>query len=106
MALSKKALEAIRRMATEDKIATEISAAINAGANAQAVSVPVIGTTTNLPTSNVTLSTSDTYTDAAVKTAIDAGVNALRTASESRLDVIEAKIDAVITALKNASLMA
>ena len=106
MALSKKALEAVRRMATDDKTATEISAALDSGINPQAASVAVIGATSNLPTSNVTLSTSDTYTDAAVKTAIDAGVNALRTASESRLDVIEAKIDAVITALKAAGLMA
>jgi len=64
------------------------------------------------------LSTSDTYTDAAlnaifaeVETAFDlksdnADVETLRTEVEARLDDIEAKIDAILVSLKNAGLMA
>lgn len=100
MALSKKTKE-IMVVALANKVAgQELAAAVDSlHAVAAAASVAAIGTTTNLPTA--ALSTSDTYTDAAVNTAI----NAQRTAVEARLDVIEAKIDAVIAALKAASLM-
>lgn len=77
-----------------------VVAAIDSNGSGPAAAVAALGSTTNIPTVSVTLSTSDTYTDAAVKTAIDAGSNAVRTAAESRLDAIEAKVDAVIAALK------
>lgn len=67
--------------------------------------VPVLGATSNLPASNASLSTGDTYTDAAVKSAIDGAVDALRTPLESRLDAAEGKIDAIIAALVAAGLM-
>lgn len=69
--------------------------------------VAALGTTTNLPTSNVTLTTSggNTYSDASTKTAIDAGVNALKTAVETRLDNAEAKIDELIAAMKAVGVM-
>ena len=58
-------------------------------AERQAASVPLIGTTTNLTGVN------------------GSGNNAAPLAgTESRLDVLESKVDAVITALKNANLMA
>jgi hypothetical protein len=71
-----------------------------------ATNIPVLGTTTNIPTSNVTLSTSNTYTDAAVKTAIDSAANGIRTAAEARLDAAEAKIDAMLGLLSTAGIMA
>lgn len=89
MALSLKASEGLRRALTEDEIATEIEAAINAGANDQAGVVAAIGATENL-------------------TGVDGtGQNAAPlTSTETRLDAIEAKVDEVIAALKAANIMA
>lgn len=82
-----------------------VVAAIDAQGSGPAAAVAALGTTTNIPTVSVTLSTSNTYTDSAVKTAIDSGANAVRTATEARLDAIEAKIDDLIAKLKAAALM-
>jgi len=60
-----------------------------------------IGTTSNLPASGSALSTGDTYTDAAVNSEIDAQINALISPLESRLDVIEAKIDELLASLRD-----
>lgn len=98
--------------------------------------VPILGAAANLTAlvpvaanpsgSSATLSTSNTYTDAAVKTAIDGAVDALkdkivtalgakadnadaetlRTEVEARLDAAEAKIDAVIGVLSDSKIMA
>lgn len=106
MALSAKAKARFEKAMAKRVEAQEITAAIDAlHAVAAAAHVAALGTTTNIPTSNVTLSTTDTYSDAAVKTAIDAGSNAIRVAAEARLDAIEAKVDAVIAALIAAGLM-
>ena len=105
MALSAKAKKRLEVAIARRTEANEIIAAIDANGSGPAAAVALLGTTTNIPTVSVTLSTSNTYTDAAVKTAIDAGANAVRTAAESRLDAIEAKVDAVITALKGAGMM-
>ena len=64
-----------------------------------------LGATTNLAASNVTLSTTDTYADAAVKAAIDAAVDALAASAEARLDAIEAKVDALLAALRSAEIL-
>jgi predicted RecA/RadA family phage recombinase len=75
----------------------------------QAASAPVItgtltGTTTGAMAdiSPIALSTSNTYTDAAVNAAINAKI----TAVNLDLKELQTKINATITALKNASLMA
>ncbi len=60
-----------------------------------------LGATTNISASGVTLSTTDTYSDAAVKLAIDTAVDALAAKVESRLDAIESKLDTVIASLVN-----
>jgi len=88
MALSKKAQEALRRAVTEDTAKDEIVSAIDSGGNPQAAAVAAIGVTTNL-------------------TGVDGtGLNAADlVTTESRLDTIEAKIDAVIASLKAAGLM-
>lgn len=93
---------ALARRSISEEIANEIDSlhAVEAAAN-----VALLGTTTNIPAVSVTLSTTDIYADAAVKTAIDAGANAVRTAAEARLDAIEAKVDALISALITAELM-
>ena len=106
MALSTKARKRLEVAMARRAEAKEIADAIDVGFNATpAAAVAALGTTVNIPTVSVTLSTSNTYSDAAVKTAIDAGANAVRTAAESRLDAIEAKVDALIAALKAAGLM-
>jgi hypothetical protein len=71
------------------KAAKELADAVDSGANAQAASVALFGATTNLVGVDGT------------------GSNAAPLAgTETRLDNIEAKINSVITALKNAGLMA
>jgi hypothetical protein len=100
MALSVKTRKQLEVSMAHRARAKELADAVDAmHAIAPAADVAAIGTTSDLPTA--ALSTSDTYTDAAVNTAI----NALKTAAEARLDTIEAKIDAILAALKAASIM-
>lgn len=86
--------------------AKEISDALSAiQIVAPAADVAAFGSTTNLPAGNAALSTSNTYTDAAVNAAINGAVNAVNTVAEARLDNLEAKVNAILAALKNAGLM-
>jgi hypothetical protein len=106
MALSAKCRKRLEVAMARRAEAKELADTIDTGFNATpAASIAALGSTVNIPVVNVTLSTSDTYTDAAVKTAIDAGANAVRTAAETRLDNIEAKVDALLAALVTAGLM-
>ena len=106
MSLSARAKRLLEIATGSKKIGDEIQAAADAGTNPVAGTVAALGSTTNLPASNAVLSTSNTYADAAVKTAIDGAVDALRVPAEARLDAAEAKIDAVIAALKASGQMA
>lgn len=107
MALSAKAKKRLEVAMCRRTEALEVIAAIDSNGSGPAAAVALLGTTTNIPTVSATLSTSggNTYSDAAVKTAIDGAGNTLRVAAEARLDAVEAKLDAVIAALKAASLM-
>jgi hypothetical protein len=89
MALSKKAQEALRRAVTEDDAADELQVAIDSGSNPQAAAIAALGVTTAL-----------TGVDGTGSNAADL------VTTESRLDDIEAKVDAMIAALKLAGLMA
>jgi len=124
MALSNRVIKAFKRAFTDQKSASEVVTAIDAGGNPQAAAVAALGATVDLsalvPGASTLsdLSTSDTYTDAAVnaifaevETALDlkadnADVETMRGEVEARLDAVEAKVDAVIAALKAAGLMA
>lgn len=107
MALSTKCKKRLEVALARRAEALELITAIDTGFNATpAAHIAALGSTTNIPVVSVTLSTTDTYTDAAVRTAINAGANAVRTAAESRLDAIEAKVDALLAALVTAGLMA
>lgn len=88
MSLSEKAKEVLIVAVANKKVGEEIAAAIDSGANAQAASVAAI-TSVNL-------------------VGVDGvGSNAAPLAgTETRLDAIESKINAVIAALKAAGLMA
>ena len=97
MALSEKTKEILIVAMANKKAGEELAAAVDAGSNAQAESVAVLGTTTNLS------AISASYADLA---AARTSVNTLKGEVEARLDAIEAKVDAVITALKNAGIMA
>ena len=89
MALSAKAKKRLEVAMARRAEAQEVINAIEAGANPKAANVAAIGTTTNLVGVDGT------------------GSNAAPLAgTESRLDAIEAKVDALILALKNAGLMA
>jgi predicted RecA/RadA family phage recombinase len=77
-------------------------------ADSQAAVVAALGTTSALPSTAAVLSTAggNTYSDTSTKAAIDGAVTALRSATETRLDNAEAKVDELISALKTAGLMA
>lgn len=87
MALSTKAKKRLEVAMARRTEALEVIAAIDAGANAKAASVAAIGTTTNL-----------------VAPAVIADAAPL-VGTENRLDAIEAKVDAILAALKAAGLM-
>lgn len=106
MALSQEARDRLIIALTSRPVGKEVADYIDdIHIAAPASHVALLGATTNVPVSNVTLSTGDTYTDAAVKAAIDSAVNASRVAIEARLDAIEAKVDAALLALQVAGLM-
>lgn len=89
MALSAKAKKRLEVAMARRAEANEVIAAIESGANAQAASVAAIGATSNLVGVDGT------------------GSNAAPLAgTEARLDAIEAKVDAILSALKAAGLMA
>jgi hypothetical protein len=88
MALSQKARNVLKVAVANKAVAQEIADAIDTGANEKAASVAPIGTTANLVGVDGT------------------GSNAAPLAgTESRLDAIESKVDALIAALKAAGLM-
>lgn len=108
----------------------ELADAIDAGGSGPAAVVAAFGGTTNLTALVVAAATftgsacagGDTPTAAQVDTAIDAAtakvkavvdvkadnadVETLRTEAELRLDALETKVNAILAALKDASLMA
>lgn len=89
MALSEKTKRRIEVALARRAEALELIAAVEAGANPQAAAVAAIGTTVDLVGVDGTGSNAAPLVE-----------------TEARLDVIEAKIDAVIAALKAAGLMA
>jgi uncharacterized protein YqgV (UPF0045/DUF77 family) len=103
MSLSVDAKKRLVIATTSDQVGAEIAAAIDAlHAVTAAATVAAMGTTTNLPASNLVA------VDAAnpTKAEVDTGIDTLKTAAEARLDAIEAKIDAILASIKAASLMA
>jgi|GEM_PF-2929114 len=89
MALSTKAKKRLEVAMARRAEANEVIAAIESGANTPAANVAALGTTANLVGVDGT------------------GSNAAPLAgTESRLDAIEAKVDAILAALKAAGLMA
>lgn len=132
MSLSSKLRNALANALGNKALSKELADTVDIGAVTQAGAVALLGSTSNLsalvPAAASISGSAGTYaipgdpTGAEVDTAIDQatakvvtalGLKAdnvdaetLRTQTEARLDAIEAKIDAVITALKNASLMA
>lgn len=104
MALSKRTKEVLEVAMADRRAAKEVSDALGAAAGPAGHIADI--SSSNLPASAAALSTSDTYSDAAVNAEIDAQVNALAAAAETRLDAIEAKINAILAALQAADLMA
>ncbi len=99
MALSGNSRQCLATALASSSAATEITTMLNASVASSATVIAAIGTTTNL------LAVPASFADAtAVKTFLDNAAG--WTLIESRLDVIEAKVDALIAALKVAGLMA
>ena len=98
----------ILEVAMADRVASaEMAAAIDSGSNPQAASVALIAVpTTDIPAAAAALSTADTYTDADVNAEINAAIDTVALVIEGRLDTLETKVNAIITALKAAGLMA
>jgi hypothetical protein len=89
MALSSRTKSIVEVALADRRAASELNSAIDSGSNPQAAAVALLGATSNLVGVDGT------------------GSNAAPLAgTEARLDAIEAKVDALITALKNAGLMA
>lgn len=59
----------------------------------------------NLAATEITLSTSDTYTDSAVKAAVDAGLAGVTAKVETRLDALDTKVNAILAALRTAGVL-
>jgi len=106
MPLSEETKRRMDHALTSESAADEVESLIDAGGNPQGAAVTDLGTTTDLPASAAALSTSDTYTDAAVNGEIDTQVDALAAAVEARLDDIEAKVDELLTSLRAAAIIA
>lgn len=62
-------------------------------------------TPSNLAASTITLSTSDDYSDAAVKSAVDTGLAAVTSKVETRFDTVDTKINAILAALRTAGVL-
>jgi hypothetical protein len=123
--LSEELKKRIKVAITDPDIADELILAIETGVDPQAAVVAAASTSVSSPTaatvsaSNVTLSTTDTYSDAAVKAAIDGAVDALKTKIITALGLkadqedlvsavgaLDSKINQILTAIKAAELMA
>ncbi len=59
----------------------------------------------NLAATTITLSTSNTYTDAAVKSAVDTGLAGVTAKAETRFDAIDTKVNAILAALRLAGVL-
>lgn len=107
MALSEKARKQLETGLAESldapsSASKEIADAIDSGSNPQAAAVAALGSTSDLSAVAGTYATPAEPTGAEV----DATAQALADEVETRLDNVEAKVDAVIAALKAAGLMA
>lgn len=101
MALSSAARRRLEVAMARRAEAKEIADAIDAGGNAQAAVVAAI-----TPSDLATIT--GTYGNPAEPTGaeVDASVNALGASAETRLDALDSKVNAILTSLKNAGLMA
>lgn len=101
MALSTSARKRLEAAITRRAEAKEIADAIDAGGNAQAATVAAI-------TPSDVAAVTGTYAIPAEPTGaeVDATVEALRSGVETRLDALDSKVNAILTALKAAGLMA
>lgn len=62
-------------------------------------------TASNLAATTSTLSTEDTYTDAAVAASIDGGLAGVTAKVETRLDALDTKVNAILAALRTAGVL-
>lgn len=100
MALSTEAKRRLEVAVTSSSVAVELAAAIDAPGSGPAAVVAAFGTTTNLPATTCAGGSAPTAAQ------VDAAIAVLAAAAEARLDAIEAKINATLLALKDASYMA
>lgn len=92
-------------VASGGRIIVEAGGTVEGGGDVtpQANIVDITPSTMTATTS--TLSTSDTYSDAAVKTAVDTALAAAAVKVETRLDALDAKVNALLAALRLAGVL-
>lgn len=100
MTVSAEAKRRLEVAVTSKKVADELVAAIDAPGSGPAAVVAAFGVTTDLPATACAGGATPTAAQ------VDAAIAVLAAAAEVRLDAIEAKTNAILTALKGASYMA
>jgi hypothetical protein len=78
----------------------EVALAIESPSGSPAADVPAIGATTNLPAAACAGTTAPSATN------VNAAIDTVSAVVESRLDTAESKINAILSSLKTAGLMA
>jgi phosphoenolpyruvate-protein kinase (PTS system EI component) len=100
MALSQDAKNRLAVALTSLNAATEVIAALSTTLGSPAATTAVIAASTNIPAAACAGAATPSATQ------VNAAIDACNAVTEARLDTIEAKVNAIITALKGASLMA
>lgn len=100
MSVSDEAKRRLEVAVTSKAVAEELVAAINAPGSGPAVVVAGFGVTTNLPAANCAGGAAPTAVQ------VNAAIDAVSATAEARIDALEAKVNELLTALKNASYMA
>lgn len=100
MSLSVEQLRRLEVALTSKEVAHAIAAAIDAQGSGPAAKVAAIPASTNLPAAGTQGGATPTATQ------VDAAIATVAAVAESRLDALETKVNALITALTNAGLMA
>lgn len=112
MALSSEARRRLQYGLGSNSIGNEVADSINSGGNPVAAFVAALSASTDLSlASPASVDLNASFSDTEVESALDAkadqsAVSDMMAIAETRLDNLESKVNAILTALKDASLMA
>ncbi len=100
MTLSVENVKRLKTDVTSDAAGAELAAAINSQGSGPAALVAALGASTNLPAAACAGAASPSATN------VNAAIDTVAAVAETRLDNLETKINAILSALKTAGLMA